>query len=252
MRHSDGSGTRVLVDLTHSHWPRGLDQTFCPQVRVAVHGSLKRWPLTDCSVNSWGERFCFRPVWLAVWMQPGTQEGPRLRSASSLLFPFTSVAVVDCAQSTHSGQRWSPFPSTLLLLLVGCREEADTLECLSAGGQAELLKAVLADVFSPVFVGLLSGQSSPCPHSYMFGFFFPPCTCCTIEINSDHVKGCKDAWSSFLPEMDWDPKVWRCRIPPRLLVSLPPDLCKGQNDVNSKTLWNFSNAQMPSLSCHHH
>lgn len=50
----------------------------------------------------------------------------------------------------------------------------------------------------------ISSAASPLPVDILTCLAFSfPCTCCTIEINSDNVKSCKDAWSSFLPEMRW-------------------------------------------------
>lgn len=170
------------------------------------------------------------------------REHKRLRSAFAVLFLLISFAVVNCAQSTRPGQGWLPFPSLI--------EEADALECPPAGGQQSSWKAVPDDVFL-----LISSAASPLPVHILTCLFFNslPCTC-TIEINSDNVKRCKDAWSSFLPEMRWTETQThvRCQIPPRLLISLRPSLCKVQNDVNCENLWNVSNTQMPSLSCHHH
>lgn len=141
MRHSDLSGKRVLVDLMHSHRPRGLDQTFfSPQIRVAVHVSLKMWPFTDCSVNSVGERLGWgRFGWLCECSQDhrNVEGSAQLFLCFSLSHHLLSLTLLRAHTLVGFGY---PFQSTLLLLLVWCREEADTLECLSAGGQAELMK----------------------------------------------------------------------------------------------------------------
>lgn len=152
-----------------SHRPRGLDQTFF-QVWVAVHISLKMWPLPDCSVNSFASGRLGSPCERSLRGTQGNIKGfAQLFLCFSLSYHLLLWTVLRAHTLVGFGCR---FQSSVLPLLVWYREEADDLECPPASGQQSSWKAVLDDVFSCVFVDLLSGQSSPCRHSYMFGFLF--------------------------------------------------------------------------------